>query len=473
MKRLIITNEQLKRVEKILLESTYDTLIDSVIKVGDIIRISFKNTDGLIFKVIQKDGDHLFLENKNPGSEHINYYYLLSLDSLSNKKLTFKRAHKTKRKDGIDIKNPKTWEFKPLTDLKSLDIIRNNKIIDSLEFDDSTPNDPEATELEPTYQLDDNDYASLNEFRNEILSANEGNSLVITLYNQSKVIFCVDSRNGNNFSLYMIEDDNNELSNLRKHQIKIELEKDIFTDVDYDNFMLKGGNVPYLKLIKLVGEDEQNEFISIDSIEIKDNCTREDKFDNKIIDDEQSSESKDILYKIINDENLKSAFYKSPTLFNMFINGLKNKDFESKGVVATLKLIDKYSLGKYEDKIGESANKFKKGRSVKFKVLEPITKEYSINNKDINRDFYKDSTYTAVVKYGIEEIELVNRESGFIFYIVKELENNKFECILELFYRNNKTGEYVILNSDEVIEIVIEMLPDSEGYEYNKKEINK
>ena len=129
-KKIIITESQYERLQKMVVETPFDQMIKNNIEVGDVMRITWKGSESN-FEVINNTSGQIIMDNIDSGSTNINYRYLLVFTSLDGDDLSGKRVHKTKEADKLD--NPKSWSNISVKDITNIQVIRNGKVIDEVD----------------------------------------------------------------------------------------------------------------------------------------------------------------------------------------------------------------------------------------------------------------------------------------------------------------------------------------------------
>ena len=129
MKRKIkITESQYNTLKQSLVETPFDKLAKSTIKVGDIIEINDSGKKSS-FKVLQSYGGQITMEGVS--SDVVKYIYTITSTSLHGNELSGYYVDKARySQNPKDIKN---WPRinKQITDLQ---VFRNNKLIDAADF---------------------------------------------------------------------------------------------------------------------------------------------------------------------------------------------------------------------------------------------------------------------------------------------------------------------------------------------------
>ena len=98
-----------------------------------------------------------------------------------------------------------------------------------------------------------------------------------------------------------------------------------------------------------------------------------EKSNDKLIDDAEVA-----MHLILNDPNLKKAFYTQPTLWNLFTAELQGKEATGSGIVPTLDIVGRYMNKRLSETLGVD---FMEGETVKYQLVED---EVIFNYKDYN-----------------------------------------------------------------------------------------
>jgi hypothetical protein len=425
--KLLITEKQYKFLKDFILESKYDDFIINKVKKGDTIRISWKNNVSN-FKVVDVIGGQVQMDNIDAGSTNINYRYLLTQTSLDNDKLEVKRVHKIKEKDKLN--SPSSWSDSPVTDIKNIELVRNNDVVDSV--DDITTknqNNGQNTQNEPiSEEASDRLSDILGYLLDDLI---EGDSIDFSTNEGDITLNCIGANKG----AYTFDSESKQLSPWDSFNLNINNSEDdektlyelnsgiISTDDD--------GKTYNIKLIANTGDKQADFWVkSINNLDIKSkdsNDSGEDS-DNSV----SSSDAKKMMQMIISDPLMKQAFYKNPTLWNVIVSAVKGEKPRGTGIVSAYKIIGDYRTRAIKDKIGPSANHFKMGRAANFKFIEQNVSMNPTGQLTDKLELPITSTFRAVLqKYKLNDDNLVlsSSQPSFKIVIKKEIENlpNSFE----------------------------------------------
>ena len=127
-KKLIITESQYAELKKRLVETPFDKLTKTVIKVGDIIEVE-TNKRVFLYKVISSFGGQIQMDGIDTDIK--DYRFFISSNGLNKNNFYGKKINKVKNPDLL--KNPQSWEkFNAV--ITNFKVNRNNKIIDSADI---------------------------------------------------------------------------------------------------------------------------------------------------------------------------------------------------------------------------------------------------------------------------------------------------------------------------------------------------
>ena len=131
---------------------------------------------------------------------------------------------------------------------------------------------------------------------------------------------------------------------------------------------------------------------------------------------------------ILNDPNLKKAFYKKPTFWNLFIGELKGKASPGKGIFPTLQLLNNYGRTKLGENLGVE---FIQGKRVTFSAYN---RPYTINYEDKTFELSVGASETGVVrnyKIGDSDYVIDNKQDKFKIYVKEKTDvQDVFKCEL-------------------------------------------
>lgn len=168
---------------------------------------------------------------------------------------------------------------------------------------------------------------------------------------------------------------------------------------------------------------------------------------SKINDTIDTPEEQDDMFRkfyrdIINDPDIKSAFYKAPSLWNYFTSAIKNKKARGTGILPAYELISKYYDKKIDDKLPGFSDK--QNKKAEFYFLDQVGIEYYSENRK-NTEPSKivlNGTHRATVrpyKGGDGNTKtLTNSDEGFKIKVKKPItnEDNVYLCDVSVYKKN-------------------------------------
>jgi hypothetical protein len=97
---------------------------------------------------------------------------------------------------------------------------------------------------------------------------------------------------------------------------------------------------------------------------------------------------------ILKDETLKKAFYRQPSLWDLFVAELTGKKATGKGIVPVLDIIDNYQ---HKETTKKLKAEFKEDKLIEIQFLENVNIPFVHRNKNESYTFDKSKTYTPKV----------------------------------------------------------------------------
>jgi hypothetical protein len=155
-KKIRITEAQYNRLQEMLFEVDINTAVKSVIKAGDVLNIGFSN--GVkSFKVNKADTESVYMNGITTGTQNNTYYF--SPDYLHVNDLVLSYIEKGKE-DDAETADPSNWAKDGGT-VTNFEIVRNNKVIDTIDLDGKVkpipPKPPKPEPEQPEQPLDKKD----------------------------------------------------------------------------------------------------------------------------------------------------------------------------------------------------------------------------------------------------------------------------------------------------------------------------
>lgn len=468
MSKLILTETQYNKLNKFILETKFDDVVKDTINVGDIVRITYKNTTNN-FKVILNDNGQVIMDNIDAGSALINYRYLMSFTSLHGTKLEIRRVNKVKEKAKLTDK--KLWTPLVIHDINNIEILRNNQVVDTVDKPSGVkPTNkisepvksrlPSSSDKQP---YSEENMAILSDIRDRLLSLKEMHMVIFDLLDDTKIYFCAVAKNGLAYELEVskIDGNNAKYEFLRKNRVQMNFNDSPEQDF-LDEILVKGEGEKISLLLKVIeGEKITNTYLDFKSVNIGGTCEEEGRVSDEG-DEGDREEAREMMKTIINDPVLKKAFYKQPSLINSIMSAIKGEPALGSGIGPALTIIDKYVMNKLSRKMGESVRNFKLGKSATFKMYIPITIKYMFNSRQQIQDFGTLNPYKAIVKTGENSIELENREGGWKAIINSKVEGEQ-DTYMVTMVKFNKTKEGEIKTLGKQDNVKIKMIK-SQGY---------
>jgi len=197
-------------------------------------------------------------------------------------------------------------------------------------------------------------------------------------------------------------------------------------------------------------------------------------------DEELRKEGKRAMEMILNDPNLKKAFYTQPSLWNLFISELRGEQAVGKGIVPTLRIINSYERKSISENLG---GEFIEGKKISFIPADDVDVTFNIGDKE---DFFPfkttDKEYNPRVLdrklgenfklFGRFELDNITKKYnlGYELEIIKNVENtpDTFECKVTIITSLKSVSERIPFNGNLIIKIIRKDI-DSYGYQPKQK----
>lgn len=382
MKKIKITESQYSRMVNLIVETPFDTVMRSTIQVGDIIKISWKdNTNN--FKVIDNNNGQVIMDNVDKGSTNINYRYLLVYTSLDGDGLEMRRAHKTKDQKILD--DIKLWKTVNIKDVTGIQIVRDGAIID--EVDQIGPK--ELNTYGKNEKLPDDFKMEVNNVLGTIVEQLRSGRDMKIITNSGDIILYCNEKTGTIFSLEVSV--NKVIPMLNKwdtFSLIIKPEKngsyyegnsDIVKSSD-------GGRTMDIKFDVFSADKESQIWINgIDGVDIEEGTepdeeekpeeNPEEEKEEELPPEELKKYGQDFYNQILNDKDLKQAFYSQPTFWQSFIGELTGKKPAGNGIITVMNIVKKHTQKEILKRFG------KKGQVVEIIPTKPVSLIYKEKNK--------------------------------------------------------------------------------------------
>lgn len=471
MNKLILTESQYSRLSKFILETRFDVVVKGTINVGDVVRITYKNTTNN-FRVIQNNNGQVIMDNIDAGSTLINYRYFMSFTGLHGNELDIKRVNKIKEKDKLN--NISSWTPLVVKNISNIEVVRDNKVIDKVDEPNAinkpvNKKQPEKKQATGKQFNSEENLTILDDIRTRLLSLKEYHMIIFDMVDGSKIFMCSISKNGllNELEVSKIEGDTKKYEFLRKNRIQMNFNDN--PEQDYlDEILVKHeGNKVSLKLKVIEGEHVTSQNIDFTAVNIGGPCEEEGAVDSDKRNDKATA--KEMMKRIISDPILKKAFYKQPTLIDTIIASMKGEPSKGKGIGPSLAIIDKYVTNKFGKKIGPNIKNFKVGKPALFKLFAPIVIKYMTNAKQQTQEFGIINPYKAIVKYGETSMELVSNEGNWKVVINTAVNGEEDTFLVDVIkFTTTKEGEIKTIGRQDNVKIRMIKSPG-----YLPTEINK
>lgn len=478
-KKLIITESQYERLQKLLVETPFDEMVKNTIEVGDVVSITWKGSKNN-FKVINNTTGQIIMDNIDKGSTNINYRYFFTFTSLDGDDLSLKRVHKTKESDKLN--NPSEWSNVSVKDITDIEIIRDGKVIDKVD-----PVSPSAEKQQK--QMDSTNVSSEGERYDEINNnlgiileqLNVGNGVKM-IFSNTQVIFCCVGRSGNVIDLEIYE--NKSITSLNKWDtlsLSLNDGDDLFNDNKSVVRTTDKGQTFGLKFDVRSGNETSKIWLNgINGVSVTKTCggKEEDDEENDIPNDKKVSKDElsnldpmEVARIIAGDKNLQKAFYTQPSFWELLKAELKGKKAMGSGIITALDIIKRYKDKTIDEKLNA---KFITNQKVIYRLVDyPIDIRY-VNEKGATEVFERKVgvDYTSTVKsYSFKDDEneyskyrvLENiKEKSKILVKESTEDANIFNCdIIKEYVVNDEIKS----NKEENVRI---KFYDSNGYKANK-----
>lgn len=456
-KKLIITETQYNRLQKLLIETPFNQMVDNKIKVGDEINIKWDGGENN-FKVINEINGQVIMDciDKN----YTDFRFLVFHTSLNNDRLELRRVNKVTDSDKLN--NPKSWPKINLKGISNIEIKRNGNIVDSLNKSEDDQQQPNTSDT----QNDDNQ--KMDNFLSLVLDElNTDKGLMLKL-NNAEIIFCCNNRSGDIFTLEI--KDNKSLNSLDKWDTLILTIRNTDDLLKNNKSIIRTTNLGKTFGLKFkANSGTESSDIWLDGIEdfkILNSCDNNNNEENE--DDLSNLDPMEVAKIIASDKNLQRAFYSQPSFWALLKAELNGDKALGKGIITAAKMVRDYKDKTIDEKLGA---KFITNQKVLYRLLDyPVDIIYP-DKKGIPTTFERKvgvDYYSTVKSYSFDEKNLD----------YKVLENSEEKSKLLIKEPTDKPNiflcdiikEYII--NDEVKtkkenDIRIKLF-DSNGYKANK-----
>lgn len=464
-KKLIITEEQYKIIKSFILETKITDLVKNVIKPNDVLKITM---GGKVFefKVINITQGQILMDNIDKNSDLSGYRLSFSENDFENGVLS--NVHAT-NKDELKSQNANTWPKINFKQVDTIDVYRGDKLIGTTKETDKkdvVKNDF----IETLNQLKQNDGFKI--------KSNDLEMGLIVLENLNNLVRFEMSNDSKN----KINNQNVKYIDISKDEIDVDEEGNVtITISQVDEVDDKPVNRTYNLEINEWGITDADDI----EPEEEENSEEENK-EEKPEEEENDFDKEEFIKMLTGDEQLRTAYYKNPSVWKSFFGELKGEKQRGTGYAAIQDILRTYTNNKIMDKFGDT---FKQKGEISFEPMENI--EVLYNEGDGNEYFtlnrgqvYKDES--SVKRMGIDsnnesnefeyDLRLANKKYNFEI-IVKDItdETDIYKCDVKKLYYTDKTNENpkgVLKRSEPIKDVKIKFL-DSTGYKPKKEEVKK
>jgi len=463
-KKLILTKIQYDKLVRFINETPFNKVIEDVVKVGDIIRVEYKNSVNN-FKVVNSLGNQIQMDNIDSGSTNINYRYFITSTSLHDKDLQIRRVHKIKEKDKLT--DVKSWKQLDVRDIKKIEVIRNGSVIDAT---DTTANNDATNSDEHTEEFRAKVDETVSVFLTQI---KDGKGLDINLESGNVIHMCCNTRHDNDFIFNVIDQAPiEELNEWDTFSISLKgegksSEEDLYA---LNNEFIKTSDGKTLDIMfQGISGDKFKEIIirGIKNVSARPNCGEEQQEKNTEEKNGETSEdvkanAEEMMKAILNDPLMKKAFYKKPSLWNLIVAAATGKNASGTGIGPALNIINQYSELKKQKKLGDNGRNFKAGKRAKFEVLY---EEVVINPTGDPNDLLRlapgkiyDAEVNAYRLGGPDDMVLTNKVLGISITVLNQYRDleDTFEVKIRKSIKGRKTQEITDLEKTAILKFISE-----------------
>jgi hypothetical protein len=228
-------------------------------------------------------------------------------------------------------------------------------------------------------------------------------NIEFTINNNKITLNCI-KKEKNGFFFTVINDTSNKLKNLKN--LGLNLKSDELNDTESNIYKLNRNIISTSDNgktynLKFIGFTQDNKKIPVDFKNIT-SVNKKYGVNDGVNDgsDVTLQDGKEALKIIMNNPRLKDAFYKAPSLWQLFKSELTGEKPEGTGILTVLDILDKYDNFEKE----KIEDYFIDGKQVTIKFLD----DYNIVfDKDKQIKFYKDDEYVYKVVKGKKEQKII------------------------------------------------------------------
>ena len=425
MKKIIINENQFKRIESLILENKFKT--NDIIK-SDIIIIHKESGTDIKFEVMGNLPEGIFMRVLNKNSNDRDKLIQFSFLNLSQEVLNLKYTLKS---ESENVKGQLEWKNMSIKEIKAISIYNENKQLkDKINFsedinDDETINNDKEEKSDKDYHKE-----SLNSLINDLNDLIKDEQYQFNLKDGSDLFFTIIDKKPNTLLLRL--DKTNGGESERYNDL---INREIIFEPNDKN----------VNFIESNPDDENTvEFLFDINVTTKDNeDNEEDVIIRSITDFEESGHideisDKEVVDMILNDPNVRAAFMKKPTFFDLIRNKHPKGIIKAREILTNLNKINGKNDSK-DNKVEKVTNLFKQNEVVKIELLgQGFSK--TIDQKRYN--LFLGEKYDGKVKDKNNDRVLININNLVIsINSIKDLEENQFNCNVIIPVKN---GENII-----------------------------
>lgn len=482
--KIRISEAQYQRLLQRLDETPFDKMVTDSMEVKDVLTIT-RNKGANRFEIVDKNDDGVIMINIDKGSTR-NQYFFINSHSLNGSVLEMKTI--AKNADQNVLQDVSQWESYTLPDVKNIVVSRDRKPVDrvdKIEGQQSTPEPDNSTQ-----DSNDDEFILSEEFIIDVLTkTKEMKRIDLSLKNGDDLHFCCLNRKDSSVVTFTFELEmsyKNSIPGLNDYdEFIMALIPDEELYVEKNKFVVSpnqdGTFNIVLKCLKNGTVDREITIENITHYDVTPNCVgtadddenqndneeplrplsfdtdNEDNTENENDEIPESDEEAESMYdKIVNDPDMKKAFFKQPTFWQHFVHYLRsdkkdNKNHPGSGIVVALNAVNKYVNKKLMGKIGPG---FATRGHVEFNPIKDEVVPYTIGEEtyELGVPIAIGGYYKAKIRQLVTNVEakVLSMPSGqkdennnkelFLFIMVHDTTNNDNVKLCDLkmgYYRDN------------------------------------
>lgn len=466
-----LTESQYDKLKGFILEATFQEVLADSVQKGDVIRIGFKDKTRN-FKVIDAMSGQIQMDNIDDNSDENVYRAFMSTTSLSGGDLKLSVVNKETEPD--KVKDPRTWTKKIFKGVTDIELLRNDTVVDKV-GEEPEQNKPLEKAVSDDFKLliDDVILTFINHTK-------EGTGVNFKMEDGETISMCCMGRNGGKFSFNLNSETN--ISELKAWdlfgiELKGDGEKEDEDLYEQNKHLIRTkdeGQTFDFRLLGSLGEKRKYVWLSgITDVEPTTKCAPKpkkpkeekpnEKEEEELIDDAEVA-----MHLILNDPTLKKAFYKQPSLWNLFVANMQGKEATGSGIVPTLDIVGRYMNKRLSDKLGAT---FMEGETVKYELVDGDIIFKDRNEMGTEKEIKLHAKAPYFINVGGKELDdnffvLVNYDDRFKI-LVKESTDVPDVFICDIVKKINTGSEF---KNDVKHDIRIKFLQDDKNAKgYNPK----